>query len=669
MDDSSFGFDLRSRSEQERLKEFISEHQDHVLVSYSLDAEIRALYSLYQKIHNPFRYGICLRREHLLLANCDRHLISGTVISKTKKIKVQFNPNSDDKKTKYVNLLNALWKFLEVFDEEHAAYKDRLRDICIRANPQELEENIGSIAHYCGMDTRHLPLLMLKMLEELKKRNGTLNWNQILFRGKYADTIAQKVTRGYFVDNPRLVNFCMNRPEVIKKICTHILTKWPDLPTFRLEKGRYVFQSNTVRDFIKHRTSSAIRSVFNKRTKKGILSLESKLFERLYPNKHSLDENDYLQQIYKYNYTASALRGITLQKKTKETETKKLGDFIDSQGTIRPFYNDYGSQSGRSQPSANGYLLLKPAWLRTLLVPPPGHCMIVSDYGKEEVLITAIFAQDRNLLAAYASGDPYTHDGLKCGFLTESMRGTPEWDVMRQMLKQKILSTIYQISAPGLALLLSGITKTEVPVWEAQRHLDAFARTYPDVIRHFANDLRYYKKHKRITLSDGWTMWGSNYNPRSIQNVRIQGTGSVVMRYADVLMEQMGLWVAMTLHDAFYVYSPLLPDGSVNYQDCAKMVRGMRKGFSMAMEYREGHDLITQDFSIIAPGINDRPRPQQFSVDGQVYDIEYKEKYIDKRATEDIEQYQQYFEMSQKGPQQQELDYATNANATTLSGV
>ena len=121
VDGSLYDFDLRFESEKQRLRGWIEQYKERALVSYALDAEIRSFHSLFQSIYNPFRYGICLRREHLLLANHCRQLASGTMISKTSKTKIKFNPNDKkDKKTKYINLLNALWKFLDIFEARSA---------------------------------------------------------------------------------------------------------------------------------------------------------------------------------------------------------------------------------------------------------------------------------------------------------------------------------------------------------------------------------------------------------------------------------------------------------------------------------------------------------------------------------------------------------------------
>jgi len=648
LDGSLFDFDLRFEEGRQKLREWIVPYKDRALVSYALDAEIRSFHSLFQDTVNPFQYGVCLRREHLLLANHCRYLTSGEVISKSSKIKSKFTPaQRKEAKTKYINLLNALWKFLGIFDKEHCAYKDVLRDVCIRANPEELEQNIISIGRYCGMDVQHLPMLMAAMMHELEKRQGFLNWEQIFFRGHYASNIARKTTRGYYIATDQLANLCANKGRIIGSIREHIIQHFPRLPTFRRKSPKlpYTYNEDAVREYIMHQAPSKIRRAFG-RTAKGKISVSKDVFEQLFPNRHALVDDDYLQQIYRYKYTSNSLRGITYEKRTKDSETKKLGDFMGSDGIVRPYFGDYSSQSSRSQPSANGYLLLKPAWTRTLLKPPPGHAMVISDYGKQEVLIAALLSGDKNLLEAYASGDPYTHDGLKTGVLKEDMRGSVEWDVKRHMLKQKILSTLYRITKFGLALQLSTIARRDVSELEAQRHIDTFNRSYPDVGRYFARQVLKYKRDKRIVLSDGWTMWGDNYNERSIQNVEIQGTGAVAMRYADTLLEQTGLWVAMTLHDAFYVYTPLLPDGTVDLNALAAMVREMRKGFGMAVGWRPGWELITQDFAVVYPGAAEKNLHPKIEVEGRAYEIEYKDKYVDKRATQDIERYQQFMEPS-----------------------
>ena len=647
-------WDLTQLGGRKDMFQFLIRHKDRVFVAYGLDSEVRAIESLISGCRNPFKQGLCLYREHLLLANRCKKITHGSVIAGSKLYHNKFDPKNNSERNEYVNLLNALFKFLGDYNETHILYKDRIRNMCIRNEPAEITQNMKTIIEYCEMDVARLRDLAVAMSDVLLKRQNYFDIDEALERGKYAMIIAHKVKHGYYLKMDELSNLIQNKPRVFKEIADHITNTWPQIPTFKWDKrsGRFVFKKGVVSDYIKTQAPSHIRKMFPKTQKTKEFSLSLDVFQKLYPNRHSLNPNDYLQQVYRYLYTRNALSGMTLKKETDPKKRKKMGNFIDtSEGVVRPHFNDFGSQTGRNQPRANGYILLKPAWTRGLLIPPLNHCLIISDWGKQEVLITAVNAKDDALLAAYASGDPYVAFGLKEKFLKEEWRGTPQWDVSRDMCKRAILSTIYQITASGLAVLLSADLNRNVTQLEAQRLINAFGRSFPKTIKYFKEVVRQYRRDKRLRLIDGWTMWGDNYNERSIANMPVQGTGAVAMRKTDIILYEKGIWCPLSLHDAFFVYAPLEYCGGhapyqYPYHIVAEMVRAMRSGFRAALNYAPGSELITQDFKIIYPGPLEIPEEPQISVDGNIFDIEYSKKYIDKRALDDLKSLGKYFHMT-----------------------
>lgn len=320
-------FNLLSKKERERCRDelwFIADQNpDVVLVSYGIDAEVRSLFSLFQVNHInklPFKHFICLHREHKMLANKSKALCYGEVIASSQKVKRPFNAdkaredNKDDKK--YVNLLNALYKFLNVFSVEHCSYKTLYTEMCVRQHIPELENNMEGILEYCEMDVKHLPALYKTVWVEectrLKEFPPEQLYKWALLRGRYGAIVAEKVQNGYYIDKVKYMNMTASYGAILTAICEEINKQWP-INTFVYDPKllRYVFKSDVVRHYIRTNAPSYIMKSFKLSKKTKQLSISTETFEQLWGNnKHSLDRNEYLQQIYRYLYTNNSLRGL-----------------------------------------------------------------------------------------------------------------------------------------------------------------------------------------------------------------------------------------------------------------------------------------------------------------------------------------------------------------------
>ena len=655
-------YNLLAKGEQERLKLDIQNRvtPSTILVSYAIDAEVRALMSLYRTswlAELPFKRFICLRREHLMLANRCPHTTYGEVLTKAGTVKKRrrmggYKEPSDTKD--YLNLLNALFKFCGIHDTEHAKQKDYCRDICIRAEDTELQLHLDQIMRYCGMDTEHLPMLHKRMWDEYAGRLGQRKmevtereFTEQLFRGWYGALIAQKVNHGYSVDFAGLINLCNNKGVLISEFCENFNRTFPDNKAFvwDAKELRYKFRQETVRAWMRTHLHPAVLSKIPRTKKERKLSISKDVLEPMYDTiKDSIPENDYLGQVYKYLRMASALRGIDMRPRPFNSKrARTFGDYVDTvERVVRPHYNDFGSQTSRNQPSANGYLLAKPAWMRSLITAPEGQWLVSADFNKQEPLALGVVSEDEVLIGDYSTGDLYVAFGKGAGILRDGLTKS-EFDIKRQICKQVFLAMTYRMTAKGLAEKLSQVMGRSVGEAEAQSYINKYNSRYKKAVRWMGRQVALYAKQKGLRLPDGWWMWFGNTNERSIKNFGIQGICAVAMRMFEWFAFQRGIHVTFTLHDGFYFYCPSAAGGLPDYGFVREVLDCMHRGFVGALGNKPGADLVGVELSMVARHAMEVPSEKlkkDLTVDGRRYTIDkYATVYLDPRAENDLRKY------------------------------
>ena len=75
----------------------------------------------------------------------------------------------------------------------------------------------------------------------------------------------------------------------------------------------------------------------------------------------------------------------------------------------------FRSKTSRNQPSNSAFVFGLNAAFRSLIKPEQGRAFAVLDFGGQEFGIAAYFSGDRNMIAAYESGDPYSDWARKAG--------------------------------------------------------------------------------------------------------------------------------------------------------------------------------------------------------------------------------------------------------------
>jgi hypothetical protein len=151
------------------------------------------------------------------------------------------------------------------------------------------------------------------------------------------------------------------------------------------------------------------------------------------------------------------------------------------------------------------------------------------------------------------------------------------------------------------------------------------------------DNLDEYEDEGYLKLKDGWYLWGDNDNFRSVGNFKIQGMGACIMRMADILCYEKGLYVPFTLHDALYI---LHPSDNLSLIDtaCECLIEGFAhyyhgKKKDLARKIMLDVETWGPDFK----GKNTIKTPK-----GRVVPVE--DVHVDVRAIEEYKKFSKYFE-------------------------
>ena len=617
-------------------REMGNRDNDLTLVSYNIEAELRAFFSLFQTQNIkelPFKNYICLHTEHKFWANKNMRYTHGDIIRKGKVVNRKFH---DKDKKGIISLTNALYKFLGIEDAEHYMAKEKYRNMCIRNDRKEVADHINEIIKYCEMDTQHLEALYKAMVPKE-------NWHMAITRGRYVAYVAEATQQGYYINRKQVDNLRKNSKRITDDIIVSINARFPDVKAFSCnKKGEWTFHAKAVQEYMKNNLPPNVLRIIPRTEKKQALSVSAGTFEKIFGTKikHTLKEDDFLQQIYRYLYTRTSLSGIVRPKGSGNT--RPFEDFLDpTEPIVRPFTNPYGSLTGRNQPAANSFLLAKPAWMRVMLAPPPDideyHYMVTIDIGKEEYLFCAVLSQDEGMLNAYKSGDPHSDFGLRIGLLTPEMKGTPAWHEGRHIAKTTVFMILYEATGAGLAHTVNATAKQKITPERGEFYISQFKRQYPGSEKLGQQTLATYKRQSYLYLADDWIMWKNNFNERSVKNSKIQGGCAEVYRRTVVKARESGIVTNMGQHDSFATYCPecdLIPTIR-NY------CRAICKSFSEVLKYQPGHDLLTLDIKVIGR------KPINFSkveVDKRFFPVKFSYEYEDERASKDLKQFRRYLD-------------------------
>jgi DNA polymerase-1 len=224
--------------------------------------------------------------------------------------------------------------------------------------------------------------------------------------------------------------------------------------------------------------------------------------------------------------------------KLASTFINVLPGYADEAGRIHPEFDSLGARTGRfscrnpnaQQIPARSALGKR---LRDAFVAGEGNKLITADYSQMELRVLAHYSRDPLLMEAYTAAEE-----TDLHLLTASrMFSKPAGDVtktQRTIAKMINFGIAYGISALGLYRRLHA-AGAEVAQEECQRFIDAYFRTYPEVLEFLRKAERRVKDRGYVTNLFGRRRrlsGRSNREVRQAQNYIIQSSAADICKLA-----------------------------------------------------------------------------------------------------------------------------------------
>jgi hypothetical protein len=638
----------RSFETQTQLFHYLQSLKNEFIVGYSTVAEARSFMSLSLQ---PLDFKwIDLFLEYRCLSNHNDRLNYGKQLKDGKVINAVKPPpkwerTEEDNFTSFRpthSLAEATYKLTgKIRDTDH---KNAMRDLIISGEEFSKEDEIA-IQKYCTEDVIFLKAILeaeIKQYEALEVLINTELIKEMLQRGRYSAITALMESWGYPINYDATKNFSDSVGPILDECQREINGLFPEIKPFSWNKKdqKFTWNQKATRQWLEKNVDVSRWT----KTDTGSLSLSLEAWQKVFDYKHNYPKDSFGAQIVRYLKLKQNLNGFMPNPKKRS-----FWDAVGPDKRVRPYMNIYGSQSSRSQPSSTSFLFLKPAWMRALCSPAPGKAIASFDYGSEEFLISALWAEDENMIESYRSGDVYLNYAKLVGAVPED--GTKEqYKAERNTFKAILLGLSYLMSKYGLAVHLTNNTGRQWSEDEAQVEIDKFQKTFRALTKKQEEIQKEYYVEGKLKLPCGWYMFGDNDNFRSVCNVPIQGLGASIMRKAVDLAVSRGLKVIITLHDALYIEYDSFDFKAIDtLHDC------MKEAFISFFDDKESASLIRLDgysWSSDYPEIKkDEKGGRSFSEikTPMGLDIEIGNQYLDERAIKEFEQFSKYFNVREEG--------------------
>lgn len=387
-----------------------------------------------------------------------------------------------------------------------AIEKDAMRQLILRGGPWSEGER-RAILEYCEGDVLAVTRLLPAMLP-------LIDLPRALLRGRYMTAVARMEHCGVPIDGA-----------LHRRLVTH----WEQLKTQLIDEidSEYgVFEGSR---FVADRFADYLEreGLAWPRLPSGRLDLKDDTFRdraRAHPQIQPLQE-------LRASLSSLRLNGLT----------------IGSDDRNRTLLSPFGTKTGRNAPSTSRFIFGMPAWLRHTIQPRPGQAIAYIDWAQQEFGIGAALSGDANMLAAYASGDPYLT------FAKQAKAAPPDatkqsHGAVRDLYKTCALGVQFGMGAESLAARIGQ------PVLCARDLLQHHQRTYREFWRWSDAAADRFSLVGSLQTVFGWTLRDqSGDGERTARNFPVQGNGAEMMRLAACLMTEAGIAVCAPVHDAFLI--------------------------------------------------------------------------------------------------------------------
>lgn len=627
----------KNQTNQGPLAKYLSNFK--TIIAYSAVAECRSFLSLRMDVM-AFQW-IDLFLEYRMLTNHNHELQYGKQLVEG-RVKMTFPPKpkwertEEDSATGFKpthSLAEATYKLTGKI--RNTKHKDEMRDLIISAPKTFSRKEAKDIVEYCAEDVIFLPKIWERIKEEFRRLAPNANLEEYISeakgRGKFSALTAEMENNGYPINYEATKNFSNQVGLIMYDLQKEINGLFPEIKPFRWNKPeqRFSWNQKATKEWVADN-----HNLFTwKKTDSKDVSLALDAFTQHYDYKHDYPTDNFGAQIVRFLKTRQALYGFS---SNENSEKRTFWDSVGPDKMVRPYTNHFGAQSSRSQPAATGFMFLKPAWMRSLVEPPRGQFIAGIDYGSEEFLLSALDAEDMDMVNAYLSGDPYLATGKLAGAIPHDATKESH-KALRDLFKSTVLGISYLMSKYGLKNKLTADTGEPWTEDEAQEQIDLFYDAYWRLKDRQDAVLAYYETDGFLKLPDGWYMWGDNNNFRSVSNMPIQGLGAVVMRRAALLARERGIKLVLTLHDALYMIDDIGKEDKIAVlRDC------MREAFVSVFDKKLHKYAKKIRLDPFAWSPNYKP-DSEMRVGKHKWLVPTSNLYVDERSMADYKKFSQYF--------------------------
>jgi hypothetical protein len=391
-----------------------------------------------------------------------------------------------------------------------AQHKDAMRDLVLRGGPWNPQEQLD-ILDYCETDVSALEMLLPAMLP-------TLDLPRALMRGRYMKAVSHMHATGTPIDTQMQLEIATYWDQIQDELIAQIDA------SYGVYEGR-AFKAKNWADYLQK------EGIAWPRLASGALELTDDTFKqmaRIHPKVAPIRE------------LRSALSEMRLSNIT-------VGD----DGRNRCLLSPFASKTGRNQPSNSRFIFGPSVWLRGLIKPQEGFCLVYIDYSQQEFGIAAALSGDEKMMEAYRSGDPYLAFAIQAGAVPQGATKQSH-KAEREQFKACVLAVQYGMGEISLA------QRINQPVARARQLLALHRQTY----RTFWawSDAT---QDEAILNGKLWTTFGweirvkGQVNARSLRNFPMQGNGAEMLRIACIFLTEAGIRVCAPVHDAVLIELPL----------------------------------------------------------------------------------------------------------------
>jgi hypothetical protein len=407
------------------------------------------------------------------------------------------------------NLLGALLYFgLPTISAQH---KDAMRDLTLRGGPWSQQEQLD-LLDYCETDVTALEMLLPAML-------STLDLPRALMRGRYMKAVSHMHATGTPIDT---------------QIQIEIATYWDQIQDAlikEIDASYGVFEGRT----------------FKTKNWAEYLQKEGIAWPRLASGRLELTD-DTFKQMARIHPKVAPIREL----RSSLSEMRLSNITVGGDGRNRCLLSPFASKTGRNQPSNSRFIFGPSVWLRGLIKPQEGFCLVYIDYSQQEFGIAAALSGDGKMMEAYRSGDPYLAFAIQAGAVPQGATKQSH-KAEREQFKACVLAVQYGMGEISLA------QRINQPVARARQLLALHRQTY----RTFWawSDAT---QDEAILNGKLWTTFGweirvkGQVNARSLRNFPMQGNGAEMLRIACILLSEAGVRVCAPVHDAVLIELPMV---------------------------------------------------------------------------------------------------------------